>query len=100
MNSQFKSAVKPYIKTIKLSHQQRVTRLYRHCLKTCLDWTWDRDLFIREATKIRKEFRNNSKLDPNSKYFLLIYRETLELIEKGEKELASWAYPEPYVCIF
>lgn len=69
MNSEFRSAIAPYLKKVTLTHQQRVTRLYRHSLKTLLDWTWDRDIFEREALKIREKFRKNAKLDPSSLYF-------------------------------
>lgn len=102
MNSEFRSAVAPYIKKITLTHQQRVTRLYRHSLKTLLDWTWDRDIFIKEATKIRAIFRKNASLDPTSLYkqILLIIREAKNALEHGEKTLADYAYPEPYVCIY
>ena len=36
-----------------LTHQQRVTRLYRHSLKALQSWAIDRSIINDEATKIR-----------------------------------------------
>lgn len=68
MNSHFLSAVAPYIKQEVLTHQQQVCRLYKHSLKCLMSWSTDRDIFMEEATKLRKRFRDNANLDPNSPY--------------------------------
>lgn len=41
---------------VVLSHQQKVTRLYRASLRLLDSWAFDKDLFNEEATKIRAEF--------------------------------------------
>lgn len=74
MNSHFLSAVAPYIKQEALTHQQQVCRLYKHSLKCLMSWCTTRDIFMEHATALRKRFRDNADLDPNSAYvfFLLI----------------------------
>lgn len=56
---------------------------------------------MEHATALRKRFRDNADLDPNSAYvfFLLIWfvSEAKALLEAGEKEYAKMAHPDPYV---
>ena len=66
MNSHFLSAVAPYIKQEVLTHQQQVCRLYKHSLKCLMSWSTNRDIFMEQATILRKRFRDNANLDPNS----------------------------------
>lgn len=69
MNSHFLSAVAPYVKKGVLTHQQRVCRLYKASLKSMLSWSTDREVFLEHATVLRKRFRDNASLDPNSEYY-------------------------------
>ena len=68
MNSHFLSAVAPYVKKGVLTHQQRVCRLYKASLKSMLSWSTDREVFLEHATVLRKRFRDNASLNPNSEY--------------------------------
>jgi hypothetical protein len=42
-----------------LTHKQRVTRLYRHALRTARDWEPDFDEFVKDAEKIQARFKKN-----------------------------------------
>ena len=101
MNSHFLSAVAPYIKQEALTHQQQVCRLYKHALKALMSWSTDRDIFIEEATKLRKQLADNAKLDTNSPYgpllVIVMRREAKAALEAGLKEYARRAHPDPYV---
>ena len=101
MNSHFLSAVAPYIKKEVLTHQQQVCRLYKHSLKCLMSWSTDRDIFMEKATELRKRFRDNASLDPNSpqlcKLCLLTNSEAKALLEAGLKEYEKMAHPDPYV---
>jgi hypothetical protein len=45
-----------------MAHRQRIMHLYRHALKTCLDWTGDRQQWYMRARAIRAEFEANRNL--------------------------------------
>lgn len=72
-----------------MAHRQRIMHLYRHALKTCLDWSGDRRQWYMRARAIRAEFESNRNLTS---------REQAErLLEHGEKLLADWQHPNPIV---
>lgn len=66
MNKTFTEVASAYRVVEKLSHQQRVTRLYRKSLRTVDNWAMDREIFHRESAKIRAQFEANKKLDATS----------------------------------
>eukprot|EP01115_Flamella_aegyptia_P006789 TRINITY_DN28142_c0_g1_i1.p1 TRINITY_DN28142_c0_g1~~TRINITY_DN28142_c0_g1_i1.p1 ORF type:complete len:114 (-),score=15.41 TRINITY_DN28142_c0_g1_i1:106-447(-) len=71
-----------------LPHKIRVMRLYRHSLRTSLDWAVDRDIFNEHAVLIREDFEKGIKeTDP--------VRIT-KLIEEGEAQLKELVHPLPY----
>ena len=74
------------IQAAPLSHQQQVTRLYRHSLKLLLSWTIDRDVFYEEADKIRARF------DAVRGHAL-----GLTALEAGQAELEKYDHPDRYV---
>ncbi|GJQ08780.1 hypothetical protein GpartN1_g571.t1 [Galdieria partita] len=74
-----------------LTHKQRVTRLYRHALRTARDWEPDFDLFVKDAEKIQARFKKNKHLT---------IQEGQRLVEAGLKELIANRHPEPYIPPF
>ena len=73
-----------------LTHVQRVTRLYRHALKTQLSWSVDRHLWRKLAVELREEFDANKDLRDPVKIN--------EILEDGERELEAKKHPQPYIC--
>jgi len=45
-----------------MAHRERVMRLYRQALKTCLDWSGDRRQWYPRGRAIRAEFEANRDL--------------------------------------
>lgn len=75
-----------------ITHVQRVTRLYRRCLKNQLSWAIDRHYWRQEAVKLRAIFDANKDLrDVN---------QIKETVEYGEKALEALKHPQPYICTF
>lgn len=72
-----------------LTHQQRVTRLYRQALRLAFSWSVDRRVYLSEAERIRNQFNQlkNEKPDSGRVKFAL---------EQGEKYAASMVHPDPY----
>ncbi|KAK8795696.1 hypothetical protein WA158_000352 [Blastocystis sp. Blastoise] len=93
MNSEFAAACAYYAKPLVLSHQQQVVRLYRAALKTAFSWASDRELFLKDATAIRAEFRKNASLDPES-------QEAKQLLADGQKKLQEHIHPDKYILCY
>jgi len=72
-----------------LSHQQRVTRLYRHALRNLLSWVVDRDAFLEQAGLLREKFDSVRSI-----------QEGRGAVEAGEKELWEQLHPDIYVPIY
>lgn len=71
-----------------LTHQQRVTRLYRQSLKLLFSWAVNRPVFLEEAGKIRARFDANRGLSPEAAKYA---------VEKGEEEMLEFYHPDRYV---
>lgn len=72
-----------------LTHRQRVTRLYRHTLKTLDSWAIYRDTWSRAAKKVQGMFRARAaEANP-----LLVER----FCQEGEKWLHEHRHPDPYI---
>ena len=69
-----------------LTHQQRVTRLYRQALRTSRDWCVDIELWLQHARTIQQEFRANKDVP------LL---EGERLAQRGLERLLDYRSPEP-----
>jgi NADH dehydrogenase (ubiquinone) 1 beta subcomplex subunit 9 len=74
-----------------ISHQQRVTRLYRASLRNSRDWIIDFDVFLVDARKIQKRFRENKDKSPE---------EGRQLVVAGMAELMEKRHPDPYIPIY
>lgn len=68
-------------------HRQRAMHLYRHALKTCLDWSGSRQQWYPRARAIRAEFEAN-RSEGNREY-------AERLLEHGEAILKEWQHPDP-----
>ena len=90
MNREFLAACNYFVKSTTLTHQQQVCRLYRDCLKTAFSWASTRDLYLKDAQKIREEFRKNAALDPES-------AEAKKLLADGQKRLEEHRHPDQYI---
>ncbi|KAJ8609956.1 hypothetical protein CTAYLR_008087 [Chrysophaeum taylorii] len=91
MDAAFRIAASHYLQAMpKLTHSQKVCRLYRHFLKTANSWAVDRQIFIEHADEIRTAFDDNANIDPHSKKAAL-------LLKKGEELLKEYTHPDPYV---
>jgi NADH dehydrogenase (ubiquinone) 1 beta subcomplex subunit 9 len=62
-------------------------QLYRHALKTCLDWSGERAQWYPRARAIRAEFEANRDISSRE--------QARALVEHGEKLLEDWKSPEP-----
>ncbi len=63
MNAAFRGAAAQFrAPRVKLTHAQEVCRLYRQSLKCLYSWTFNRDLFNEEASKLRARFESNKNL--------------------------------------
>lgn len=69
-----------------LSHQQQVTRLYRHSLRLLFSWVVDRDLVNERGLELRARF--DAVKSPTAGEGALL---------AGQQELADFAHPDPYV---
>ena len=76
-----------------ITHQQRVMRLYRNSLKHLLSWCIDRQLWRREAMKLRDRFDEN-KYERDQK-------KVHSILEAAEAEFEKMKHPFPYIrkCI-
>merc|ERR1712144_159687 len=72
-----------------LAHKTRVIRLYRHSLKQMMSWAVQRTLIYEEMANIRSQFEANKNV--------ATLAEAEQLVESGEKYLASKAHPDPYI---
>jgi len=92
MNKAFKAvAEQTRMAKPQLTHQQRVTRLYRNALRTTYHWSLDRRIWLEEAEKLRAKFDALKSEKPDS-------GKVRYALEQGEKYLASMVHPDPY-CI-
>ncbi|KAJ7374792.1 ndufb9, NADH-ubiquinone oxidoreductase [Desmophyllum pertusum] len=71
-----------------ITHQQRVTRLYRNSLKHLLSWCIDRQLWRREAVILRERFDENKYERDQRKIF--------KILEGAEREFEKMKHPFPY----
>lgn len=74
--------------SLQNAHRLHVQSLYKRALKTSLDWYIQRDLWRQKALDIRAQFERNKHVS-NPKEIQL-------LLKNAEKELQSWAHPDPY----
>ena len=73
----------------KLTHRQRVTRLFRNSSLNLLDWCIDRRVWRKQHVILREMFEDNRPLtDP---------AEIESVLAKGEKELQDNKHPQPYI---
>ena len=92
MDASFRAAAAQYRQAApKLTHSQRVCRLYRNALKTQNSWAVDRQVFIAEADKMRAEFDKHAQLAATSV-------EARNLLERGEEKLFQESHPRPLHC--
>lgn len=75
---------------VSAAHRLQVQSLYKRSLKLSLDWYIQRDLWRQKALAIRAQFEHNKHVT-NPK-------EIQVLVKNAEKELESWAHPDPYKC--
>mmetsp|Transcript_29904 Transcript_29904/g.41394 ORF Transcript_29904/g.41394 Transcript_29904/m.41394 type:complete len:119 (-) Transcript_29904:376-732(-) len=68
------------------SHHDKARRLYRHGLKTVLNWAIHRDIFIKEAAEMRAEFEKN-------RYAV----DGATLLVQGITKLKKFEHPNPYI---
>lgn len=90
MDRVFTEVAATFKTVVSLTHQQRVTRLYRRSLRELNSWVIDRELFCEEAEKIRAQFNENRALDPHSGL-------SQRLIREAESKVFSFTHPDPYV---
>ena len=62
----FEGAIAQVQRKVVLSHNQRVTRLYRNSLRTLNSWVIDRSIWCREGAKIRAQFDKYKGFSPDS----------------------------------
>lgn len=74
----------------QIAHRQRVTRLYRRCLKHLLSWAIDRSVWREEAVKLRARF-DEHRNETNA-------RTAVALVEEAEMLFEKYKHPEPYTC--
>jgi hypothetical protein len=55
-----------YRQPLQLSHEQKVTRLYRRSLRLLDSWAVNRNIFNAQANEIRKRFDANKAVDAHS----------------------------------
>lgn len=89
MDKVFTEVANTFKTKLSLSHQQRVTRLYRRSLRELNSWAIDRELFCREAEKIRAQFDQNRSLDPHGGL-------SQRLVREAEEKVLSFTHPDPY----
>lgn len=89
MNQSFRAVYEAAFPVIKeeLTHTQRVTRLYRSSLKLLFSWAVKRDVFLKEAGKIRAEFNANRNCTKEQAGFY---------IKQANKRLRERVHPDPY----
>ncbi len=76
-----------------LTHAQRVTRLYRRSMKNLLSWYVEREIWRKEAMKLRAEFDHFKHETDRSKI--------AALLEDGEERFRrQLAHPDPYISMF
>ena len=77
-----------------ITHQQRVMRLYRNSLKHLLSWCIDRQLWRREALKLRDRFDDN-KYERDQK-------KVHAILKAAEAEFEKMKHPFPYIrkCLY
>ena len=94
MDASFRAAAAQYRQAApKLTHAQRVCRLYRNALKTQNSWAVDRQVFIAEADKMRAEFDKHAQLAATSV-------EARNLLERGEEKLFQESHPDRYIVAY
>jgi len=73
----------------KLTHRQRVTRLFRRASLNLLDWCVDRRDWRQQHLILRDMFDENKHLtDP---------QQIEQILQKGEAELQANLHPQPYI---
>jgi NADH dehydrogenase (ubiquinone) 1 beta subcomplex subunit 9 len=76
----------------RLTHKQRVTRMYKATLKTLNDWAIYRDVWSRAAGQAQKIFRSRqSEVNP-----VLIE----QFCAQGESWLQDHQHPDPYIMAY
>ena len=94
MDASFRAAMTQYRQAApKLTHAQRVCRLYHNALKTQNSWAVDRQVFIAEADRMRAEFDKHASLAATSV-------EARNLLERGEEKLFQESHPDRYIVAY
>ena len=81
--------VNPLALAKQLTHQQRVTRLYRVCSRHLLSWTRDRKAWREQAVILRDKFDENKDLKDQFKIE--------SILQKAEAEFKKYQHPQPYI---
>ena len=76
-------------KARELTHQQKVTGLYRDALRCMMSWAIERNIINKEAVRIRERFEQYRNLDPASP-------EVKRIIKEAEQELFEYTHPDKY----
>ena len=82
-------AVNPLVFARQLTHQQRVTRLYRNSLKHLLSWAMNREAWREEAVLLRQKFDENKSLKDK--------HQIQRILLDGEAQFQKWRHPAPYI---
>lgn len=72
----------------KITHKERVMRLYRKSLKLMISWAYERELVNQEAERIRAEFDACRGMSES---------QAAGAIRRTEEELARLTHPDPIV---
>lgn len=81
--------VNPLSLARQLTHQQRVTRLYRNSLKHLLSWTMSREIWRPHAVVMRSQFDENKHLTDRV--------QIEKVLQEAEAKFEYFRHPAPYI---
>ena len=76
----------------KITHQQKVTRLYRHSLRHLLSWIVNRQEWRKEAVLLRARFDENKHETDRKR--------VSKLLDNAYAEFEFKKHPYPYICTY
>lgn len=82
--------VNPLSLARQLTHQQRVTRLYRNSLKHLLSWTMSREIWRPHAVVMRSQFDENKHLTDRV--------QIEKVLQEAEAKFEYFRHPAPYIA--